>query len=331
MPVEQKIALNKESDVTGIAQKRIERIQQAAATLFAKSLAISLQSPQDLSEQLWGAQNKFFDQFERAIPIEIQTNTSIQIYQNLKPKQLLIIANHPPFEKTVSPTENQFRTTLHKIGQDNIIPHLDNMKNLPAGIARRAIINHVMRTMFPKEKFRYHVVGARYRPPLNAIQEVDGTIIVPYADKNHHGFNMLLDGLRKVYTDQSDAAHNHIAVTFPEGEQPYVIENLKPFHRGIFVSCRQLIDEGIPITILPIVMTVQSDFSIITRILEPINDTNLTTESINLDTLAFSLQQKYQNIYSDMLQSAQGGYYWHGMTYPFGGISRTDILSIPKT
>lgn len=317
--------------ITATAQRRIADIQRAAADLFADSLIACLDNLPSLSEHLWEAQNTFFSEINSHIPINVDTDSTESIERaraiNLSQRHLIVIANHPPFEKTVSPSETQFQDALRRFNKQQLVSQIDNMKNLPAGIMRRAVIHYVMQKIYPHVEFRYHVVGSRYRPPLNVVQENDGTIIVPYANEETNGFNMLLNGLNQIYERREDAAHIHVCIAFPEGEQPRVIEELKPFHAGIFAAAEKLtFEKNIPVTILPIVMTVTADFSIRTRVLSPIQPELLWKEK----QFASTLQQQFQHVYLHMLQSMPDGYYWQGMMYPFGGLSRSDILNIPK-
>ncbi len=326
------IALEEHKEaITATAKRRIADIQRASADLFAKSLIACLENHSSLSEHLWEAQNTFFSEINSHIPINVDTDSTESIKRaraiDLSQHHLIVIANHPPFEKTVSPSETQFQDALRRFNKQQLVGQIDNMKNLPAGIMRRAVINYVMQKIYPHGEFRYHVVGSRYRPPLNVVQEHDGTIIVPYANEEANGFNMLLNGLSQIYERHENTAHLHVCVTFPEGEQPFVIEELKPFHTGIFAAAEKLtFERNIPVTILPIVMTVAADFSLHARVLSPIQPEHHWKEN----QLASTLQQQFQQVYLDMLQSMPDGYYWKGMTYPFGGISRNDILSIPK-
>ncbi|MEK7141152.1 MAG: hypothetical protein AAB800_01245 [Patescibacteria group bacterium] len=205
------------------------------------------------------------------------------------------------------------------------------MENLPAGIARRAVINQILMTIYPEKHFQYHVVGSKYRPPLHIVQENDGTIIVPYTEKGIGGFEMLKNGLHQTL------AHNEIThprtpvvVTFPEGEQPQIIEHLKPFHSGVFAAAASVSQEaGVTISILPLVMAVKDDFSVEAKMLTPIQITPPLVQKKAAQEFTASLQIEMQTAYTELLQSFPG-YYWRGMTYPFGGISRQKILEITE-
>lgn len=316
--------------IVNLAKNRIAIIQNAAADLFAYSLSACMEHDPSLTENLWEAQDIFFSKIHSHIPITIDTGSRENIERtrsvDLSQNHLIIIANHPPFEKTVSPTETQFRDALHAIHKHYLVDQIDNTKNLPAGIMRRAVIDSIIRSIYPGVQFQHHVVGGRYRPPLNIVQEHDGTIIVPYANEETNGFDMLLNGLTRVFRYTHDL-RVHTVVTFPEGEQPRVIEELKPFHTGIFAAAQKLTAEKhIPVTLLPVVMAVAADFSVHSRVLTPIQSILHEQEA----HLASTLQREFQQEYLSMLQSMPDGYYWQGMTYPYGGISRSDILSIPK-
>lgn len=318
-----------------IANQRKLSLQVAAANLFAESLILCNDQPVDLQDQLILAQEKYFSDFSNTIPVTLHP-LSLAVREELKKintptQKILLISNHPPYEKAVSPTAKQLIHALNLYGHNEIVSTLQNMENLPAGIARRAVINQVLKTIYPEKHFQYHVVGAKYRPPLHIVQENDGTIIVPYAEKGTGGFEMLTNGLRQTLaSDENTYPRIPVVVAFPEGEHPQTIEQLKPFHSGIFAASASISKEiGISISILPLVIAVKDDFSVYVKILEPIQITPALAQKAIAQEFTISLQKEMQTAYTDLLQSFSG-YFWRGMTYPFGGISRQKILEITE-
>jgi len=319
--------------ITETAKHRVFYVQTAAADLFAASLVLCSEQPPDLQESLWQAQETFFSRIADEIPVTVQaSDETIYAVRAIEPatQNIILVANHPPFEKTISPTGEQLVLAFKQLDKSNIADSLDNLTNLPAGIMRRAVLDRVMHTLYPTLQFRHHVVGSRYRPPLNVVQEKDGTIIVPYAHEETDGFSKLLFGMQRVFEQSDDPGHKHVVVAFPEGEQPQTIETLKKFHSGIFAAQAKFVyEKHLPITMIPVCMAVQKDFSIQTQVKEPII-LPPKMEDYNAGIFAASVQDMFQQTYTDMLQSSKDGYYWQGMTYPFGGISRSDILKIAQ-
>jgi hypothetical protein len=308
------------------ARVRINALQETAAELFAESLVLAREkNRQDL---FFLAQERYFSSFATIVPVTVEAvDRGIEAVDPDR-QHLIIIANHPPMEKTVSPTADLLLRALRARGRNDIIPTLQNITNLPAGIARRGIIRATLSTILPNTLFRYHVVGARYRPPLHVVQKRDGTIIVPYVDKEEKsGYGMLLEGMAHTMNQHPpDTTTKHAIVTFPEGMQPQTIEVLRPFHSGIFSAIHELRTASYPIVILPLVMAMRADFSAVTRVLPPITSEH-PLSFLPAQQAATQLQTLFQDTYSDMLQSSLGGqYYWRGMKYPFGGLSRNQIL-----
>ncbi|MBI4973169.1 hypothetical protein HZC27_01005 [Candidatus Roizmanbacteria bacterium] len=273
-------------------------------------------------------QDKYYREFAEVAPITV-LNPHEGVVENLeifnaRGGNIMIIANHPPYEKTISPTREQVEESLRALGRGDLIEGMED--HFPAVIARRAVIAKTLNQVFPELDYQFHVVGAEfYNQPMSTIQQQDETIIVPYTQTSHQGdgYLELYRGMRIAF-DPSRVHPKHIVVAFPEGRSSRDgIEKLSRFHSGPFgVAQTYAIRHNVPVTVLPIVMGVRSDFSTVSKMLPPfqLNPANLVETVLFSKTQAEMMQLEYTRLLYKM-----GSYYWQGMAYPYGGPSKETI------
>lgn len=315
-----------QNDIQEKAIARIVAVQQACAQLFASSLIACLDESVSLSIDLWSFQEVFFSAFSEVIPVHtnriLEENSQLIEDALANGISLLILANHPPFEKTVSPSQLQLRDSMRASGRESVVNALQNPDNLPANIVRTAVINAVMRQILPQAHFYYHTVAARRLPPLDLVQVNDGSIVVPYAGSEPNGFAMLKNGLSHVFAMDP----SHVVIGYPEGGNPQVIEELKPFHSGIIAAAAKTLSEEKSLLIVPIVMAVGSQFQIETDLLRPLPLLSEHGSRESSAALARTLESQFNTAYARLITSMGDQYFWKGMVYPFGGLSRKDFL-----
>lgn len=312
-----------------IASKRIQALKGVAADYIARSYATCMSARFNLPHIHKMAQDKYYYEFAEVAPITV-LNPHEGVVENLeifnaRGGNIMIIANHPPFEKTISPTREQVEISLKTLGRKDLIEGMDN--HLPAVIARRAVIAKTLEQVFPGLEHQFHVVGAEfYKPPMRTIQEDDGTIIVPYKPKSQgDGFLMMYGGMRTAF-DQSQVHPKPIVVVFPEGGSSRDgIETLSRFHSGPFgVAQSYAMRHNVPVTVIPIVMGVQSDFTSVSKVLPPFQLS--PTNPVDVGLFSESQREMMQLEYTRLL-SGMGDYYWKGMKYPYGGMPKEQIIS----
>lgn len=318
--------VTRESD-SEVVSRRIQALKGVAADYIARSYAICKNAASDLPQGLRVAQNDYYRGFAEIAPVTVLTPHE-GVAENLLHfdalnNPIMIIANHPPFEKTISPTREQVETSLKTLGREDLIEGMDD--HLPAVIARRAVIAKTLDQALSGLEYQFHVVGAEfYKPPMRTIQEDDGTIIVPYIPKSQgDGFLMMYGGMRTAF-DQSQVHPKPIVVVFPEGGSSRDgIETLSRFHSGPFgVAQSYAMRHNVPVTVIPIVMGVRSDFTSVSKVLPPfqLSPTNPVDAGLFSESQREMMQLEYTRLLNRM-----GSYYWQGMAYPYGGPSKEMI------
>ena len=317
------------------ADSRIKGIKEAAANYFAVSLchvADFKDHPGDLNRHLLGAQELFFYRFSQIVPIrfDVASPQAEDRLRTIDPRSslLMIISNHLPFEKTASPEVANYDNVLAQMGRVDVADKF-RPTHLPAVISRRGVFASIMTQFYSDHNLSYHVIGGEFGFPLSEIQKNDGSIIVPYGKNQAGGFQLLYHGMKHVAQLHAQANKDHfpMIVGFPEGGNPQTIENLKDFHSGIFAAASQLAAEGVDIRILPFVMAVDRDFAVNTMLLDPIAVPPGLAGREDSHQFASAIRANMQEVYTQMLES-MGDYFWKGMIYPYGGVTRSQIVAM---
>ena len=312
------------AEINAIAQGRIGRLTDATARYIASSYASCVDSPQDLAVRLRAAQQQFFTEFGQIAPVDVE---SLETARDRLARvdfdgPVVIISNHPPFEKAIKPDAAQFQHALNELGRSELVE--GTTAHLPGVIARRGVINSILSQLLPGQAFGFSVVGAKFDdPPMSTIQDNDGSIVLPYGQGGQGGFEALSAGVNRVF-DKNRSAQIPVVVAFPEGgNSKTTVEVLAPFHGGIFVASQQYATaSGRPVTILPLAMGVRSDFSIGVKVLDPFLLRPDSPSSTDLQSLHDHMQKEYQSL----LHVMPHGWYWKGLEYPYGGPAKSAIV-----
>ena len=312
-----------------ISSKRIQALQEVGAKYIARSYATCMSAGPHLPHVLKVEQDNYYREFAKVSPVHViapeqSILTTLESF-NVKGGPVMIIANHPPYEKTISPSREQVASYLRILGKEDLVEGVK--EHLPAVIARRAVISNTLDQILPGFEYQFHVVGAEfYDPPMSTIQQQDGTIIVPYEPKSRGGggFPTMYIGMRNVF-EQSQTHPKPIVVAFPEGGSSRTgIEKLSQFHNGPFSAAQLYATEyGASVVMIPMVMGVRSDLSSVTEILQPFQLRH--DKVINPHALALTLSNNMQTEY-DHLLGQMGEYFWKGMKYPYGGPGKEEIV-----
>lgn len=330
----------KQPDVAAnIAQQRIGQMRDDLVDLYARSFTHLLDfkdHPDELTNALLKEQGIFYQKSQINVPTFLANETvSGNMAEALSGDDydaLIIIANHPPFEKTVVPDVAQYYRYLEEHGRHDVAEAFALKPiHLPAMIARRAAIAQAIQNIVPLEQARFDVVGVAFSEPLSLIQQHDRSIAVPYG-QGLNGFDVLRQGVRNTALDnRQQGVHQSMILAFPEGKNPPTIEQFSPFHRGVFAAAGQESASELSFKIMPLVMAVASDLSVVVDVLPPFYSLPQHSGKEESLQVAQEMQGTMFAHYQHLLYNVLGGnFYWKGMEYPYGGPSRNQIQNMNR-